>query len=172
MSGAPPDTLNARHRHVAVLEAAGFSAIEIGEIVGLHPNRISTVRQSPLYQALLQVELHKRAEALRGSVTKTMERLLPMADRAYEDILTQRDNLSVLHATASDVYDRVLPRRVATLPVAPHVSVTITVDDDRRIRETLEQDRAVDVTPPVGLVPLAEAIVDPPTRDSDEEDAA
>lgn len=173
-SGGPPDALNSRHYEIAALDAAGYTNVEIARITSSNANRISIVKQSPLYQALLSLERKKLQDCRRDSVVGRMEELTDLAFTAKRDCLEQRENLSVANAAADSVLDRVLPK--VKEDVGERVlHVKLSVDEATRLRRVMLEDADdIDVTPP-GLTPIEEAIVDavaPPEEDDDEDAVA
>jgi hypothetical protein len=84
--------MSPRHRLIAMLVAAGQSNVEIAETVGLHPNRITTIAGSPLFQALVRefqsdmvARISDVTARLHAEAGPTLAKLLSLRDGAAKE---------------------------------------------------------------------------------------
>lgn len=88
MAAGPPTTLNPRHVHVALMVAAGATSRQIAEALGLSERRVAIIRQSPLFQRLVQQQL----DAIRqASLQRVLDRLHAEADATLDVVIKFRD---------------------------------------------------------------------------------
>lgn len=113
MQGGPPDSLNSRHRIIMRMKACGATNIEIGEAVGMHPNRVGTICGSQLFKdemekMRLQIEAgftEKMAQQPLDA-TKLMNENSGKAAEKLIDAMMSAESEKVRFAAACEVLDR------------------------------------------------------------------
>jgi hypothetical protein len=112
-SHRPPEVLSPKHRLVALALAAGRSPRDIAQSLGISEQRISVLKQSPLFVALVEEELrHIRehlvstvAERMNAEASRTLDRMVELRD--------QQKDLGVAARMMDSLADRIVgsPRR-------------------------------------------------------------
>lgn len=91
-SGAPPQTLRDVHHQMARLFALGLRTGQVAERIGYTLNRVSTIRNSPAFEALVQgyrEKLDSQFNAASYDFFATMTSTTAMAERMLNDRLTE-----------------------------------------------------------------------------------
>ncbi len=169
-TNTPPKSMNERHKLVALMVIGGATNVEIGEALDFHPTRIAAIRNSPLFQAL--VEQHRR-ELQARTVGGVVDKILGEGLASVEALIRLRDhaeNESVQRSAASDLLDR--NPQVARITREDHRAETRVIFDTeslRRLANAVAEDGGDEAPPaviqalaisdtPVTLRPLAEAV--------------
>lgn len=104
--------LSESHRNAVWLFLAGLSNKEVSEATGMTVGQITTMKSSPLFQALLT---EKRKELDRRSAVDLSSKLSAQASASIDTIIHLRDNAiddKVKLQAASALLDRVVPKKV------------------------------------------------------------
>jgi len=171
-TNTPPQSLNERHKLVALMTIGGATNVEIAEALDFHPTRVAAIRNSPLFQAL--VEKHRR-ELQARTVGGVVDKILGEGLASVEALVRLRDsaeNESVQRSAASDLLDR--NPQVARITREDHRAETRVIFDTeslRRLASAVVEDGGDEAPPvvlaalatsdtPVVLQPLAEAVAE------------
>lgn len=140
-----PARLSNRHKVAAYLYAAGKRQTEIAELLGYHPNRLSIITKSPLFQAYvreIQGELRGRVVDNVADVTRL---LAEEAEPSVRKLALLRDGASEERTqlgAAKSLLEFAVPKRSI-------------VDEDRTVRVKFDgtalerMARVLDEVPPV-----------------------
>ena len=160
MANVPPERLSPRHVLVALMVAAGKSNRDIGAAVGLSPNRVSTIRQSPLFVELVrQTQRELREQTVGTVVDRLYARLGEQADSTLDALVEfrdQRGDLKVAFGAAAKLFDKLLPTRTEHQDERT-VRVSFNARELRQMVTALAEDNG-GVAPP-RVIP-AEAVVE------------
>ena len=140
-SGGPPDALNDRHRLLATYIALGYTNEEAGRELDLAPNRISIIRQSPLFAHEVEQERRRiRTQITADALGLLHQEALPSVRRLAE-LRDQSDNLNVALGASNSIVDRVVPK---TLRHEEERTLRIVFDAEvlAEMREALVEDGA------------------------------
>lgn len=168
-ANGPPQSLNEKHKLVALMVIGGATNVEIATALDFHPTRIAAIRSSPLFQAL--VDQHRR-ELQARTVGGVIDLILGEGLASVEALVRLRDgaeNESVQRSAASDLLDR--NPQVARITREDHRAETRVIFDTeslRRLANAVAEDGGIDEAvvipaiatnggPPV-IRPLAEAV--------------
>lgn len=155
-----PKRLNERHKLAALLIATGKRRIWVCRRLGMAPNRLSVIQQSPLFRVL--VEQYQREFISQGMQT-TINKVLADGPANVEFLRKVRDGMEpdvkeiddpndrMRHRlkAAESLFDRQLPRRMETESQA---SVHVTVEATRR---ELAEDACAEVGAPIDITPVS-----------------
>jgi len=148
--GQPPDTLNERHRLMVLLVALGWSNAEIGKALDYSPNRVSIIRQSPLFKSFVAREQERLAAEIRTRHLDAIELLQADTPDNIAFIRNLRlgkidddgvprgidpDTLDVARLrldAAKTLLDRQVPKRSEG---TTETTIRITLEDRRRFEE-------------------------------------
>jgi hypothetical protein len=148
MPDAPPKTLNARHYLVAMLVATGKTNVEIGRVIGMHPERVSTIRKSPLFQALVERTLREIRERTLGAV---IEKLQAEAGETLDVLLALRgtaaalptltvDDKKLALAATRELFARQVPAETKTTEERRVVHLTIGAEELKALMAAMAED--------------------------------
>lgn len=163
MTGGPPDKLNNRHKFLAALIALGWSNTRAARELGMHPNRVSTIAQSPLFKAIVEQKREAYEKELTSDLLasiredgpKTFKFLQEMRDAQVPDFdgMTPVDRTKLRLQAAQTLFDRQVPKKVEATGGAAGVTVIVEAADRSRLDRALRAAAIdVDATPIADLV--------------------
>ena len=158
----PPTKLKESHKLAALGVALGWKMVRTARAAGMHPNRLSTLKNAPAFKLL--VEQYQREFITKG-MTATVDKLLADGPANVDFIRDVRDGVEAdaraieapedrlrlkLHA-AGMLLDRQAPRKLeATQDTRIHFVV------EGRVR-TLAEDACAEAGEPIDVTPLPDA---------------
>lgn len=85
MQGGPPDKLNERHNLMAYMVAIGKKPSDISSILSISINRISIIKSSPLFRALVRKKQEEIYDSMQGNlIDKISGEAIPSLDKIVE----------------------------------------------------------------------------------------
>jgi hypothetical protein len=160
----PPEVLSPKHRLVALALAAGRSTRDIAQSVGISEQRISVLKQSPLFRALVEEELrHIRehlvstvAERMNAEAARTLDRMVELRD--------QQKDLGVAARMTDSLADRIMgfPKKVSADDERGGRRPTVIQFSREEVQELLRGAAEVLGRPLPKAIPTAGATI--PTR--------
>ncbi|MCH7759848.1 hypothetical protein IIA15_00380 [candidate division TA06 bacterium] len=83
--GGPPEQLNERHNLMAYMVAIGQKPSDIASILKISPNRISIIKGSPLFKALVRKKQEEISDSMQGNLLdKISGEALPSVEKIVE----------------------------------------------------------------------------------------
>lgn len=166
-SGAAPDALSERHKIIAEMESAGATDVEIAHRIGISASRISIIRTSPLYQALVLDLSKERRSKSTFDIAKAIDDLAPRALGRLAELIDQDENLGVALGATNAIMDRVSPKKTIN-EVDQTVRVRLSLEQvDAMRRAAAEDSGALEIeAPPPGLKALDDAIAEAAAREA------
>lgn len=141
MAARPPERLTPRHEQMAMLVMQGKSNREISIIVGMHENRVATIKGSPLFIALVD---NLKRTIREHEILETVDRLHSLggiAVDALEHHATNYGEPAASVAAAKDILDR-NPRTARIARTESEKTLRFVMSDEtaKRIANALAED--------------------------------
>lgn len=156
-SNGPPDTLSDRHRLLATYIALGYSNEDAGRELKMSAQRVSIIRQSPLFVHEVDSERKRIRERITtDAVTMLGTEAVPSVRRLVE-LRDQNDNLAVAKGSADSILDRVIPRQVKHEEERT-VRIVFDAETMTELRETLIEDGVLADVEAAALAELPRAL--------------